>query len=64
MEKVPVLLSRSGHFSLVKILIQILNTRPRADDIKKSVKEISHFEYLLESREFQIFARGEGEVVT
>ena len=43
MEKVPVLLSRSGHFFFVKILIKILNTRPRADDIEKSVKEMSHF---------------------
>jgi len=26
------------------------------------IRQISHFEYLIESREFQIFARGAGEV--
>ena len=45
MEKVPVLLSKSGHFSLVKILIKILDTRSRekAPEIEKNVKQISHF---------------------
>lgn len=30
--------------------------------LEKFIKELSHFDYLLESKEFQIFARGAGEV--
>lgn len=32
--------------------------------LEKFMKEISHFDYLLESKEFQIFARGAGEVTS
>lgn len=32
--------------------------------LEKFIKELSHFDYLLESKEFQIFARGAGEVTS
>lgn len=30
--------------------------------LEKFIRQCAHFEYLLESKEFQIFARGAGEV--
>ena len=32
--------------------------------LEKFLRELSHFEYLLQSQEFQIFCRGQGEVTS
>lgn len=32
--------------------------------MEKFIRQLSHFNYLVESREFQIFARGAGEVTS
>lgn len=32
--------------------------------LEKFIRQISHFDYLLESKEFQIFCRGAGEVTS
>lgn len=32
--------------------------------LEKFVRDVSHFDYLLESKEFQLFARGDGEVTS